>query len=75
MQTAELVTARTSAACISYRLYTAPEGITEAPRLLWSNRVHDRTEGHAGARRRAQAWCMAHGYRLVERKEVERRRA
>jgi hypothetical protein len=65
-RTAELVTARTSADCISYRLYTAPEGITDAPRLLWSNRVYDRPEGHAGARRRAQAWARQHGYRMVE---------
>jgi hypothetical protein len=71
----ELVTARTSEDCISYRLYAAPEGITDAPRLLWSNRVYDRPEGHAGARRRAQQWCMAQGYRLVERKEGQRKRA
>jgi hypothetical protein len=73
--TAELVTARTSADCISYRLYSVPAGITDAPRLLWSNRVYDRAEGHAGARRRAQAWCLAHGYRMVERKEAHRKRA
>jgi hypothetical protein len=66
-RTVELVTARTSADCISYRLYSVPAGITEAARLLWSNRVYDRPEGRAGARRRAQAWCLAHGYRIVER--------
>jgi hypothetical protein len=56
-RTAELVTARTSADCSSYRLYTVAEGITDAPRLIWSNRVYDRPEGHAGARSRAQQWC------------------
>jgi hypothetical protein len=66
MKTAELVIARTSAQCISYRLYSVPAGITEPPALLWSNRVYDRPEGHAGARRRAQQWCLAHGYQLVE---------
>jgi hypothetical protein len=73
--TVELVTARTSAHCISYRLYSVPAGSTDAARLLWSNRVYDRPEGHAGARSRAQAWCVAQGYRMVERKEAQRKRA
>jgi hypothetical protein len=72
MKTASLVTARTSADCISYRLYAAAEGSTDAPRLLWSNRVYDRPEGHAGARRRAEQWCLAHGYRLVEERRRKR---
>jgi hypothetical protein len=59
-RTAELVTARTSAGCVSYRLYTAPEGITDAPRLIWSNRVHDDLRGTQGRRggRSSGVWRM-----------------
>ena len=43
MQPAELRIVRTSPGCISYRLLAAG-------RVVWSNRVADRPEGHAGAR-------------------------
>jgi hypothetical protein len=63
METASLVTARTSADCISYRLYTVAEGITDAPRLIWSNRVYDRLRGTQGraAERSSGAWRMGIG--------------
>ena len=65
MRTAELTTVQTSAGCISYRL--AADG-----RTIWSNRVADRPEGHAGAQQRLRAWAAAHGYRVVAGKEVRR---
>ncbi len=64
MKTATLPVLRTSPNCISYRL-------TCDGRRVWSNRVYDRPEGHAGARRRLEAWAAAHQYTIVE---TERRR-
>jgi hypothetical protein len=64
---AELVIVITSPDCASFRLVA--EG-----RIVWRNRVYNRPEGHAGARRRLAAWTRAHGYRVVEGKE-ERKRA
>ena len=76
MPPVELVTVRTSATCISYRLYAPPEGITDAPRLVWSNRAFaDVPESRAACEARARRWARAHGYRIVERKEVVKRRA
>ena len=66
MRTATLTTVQTSPGCVSYRL-------TIDGRTVWSNRVADRPEGHAGACRRLAAWAVAHGYRVVEGKGVSRR--
>ncbi len=63
MQPAEFHIVRTSPGCLSYRLMVAG-------RVVWSNRVHDRPEGHAGARRRLADWAHKHGYRVSERKEA-----
>ena len=60
MRTAQLVIVQTSAGCLSYRLMVAGQ-------VVWSNRVHNRPEGDAGARSRLEAWASAHGYRVVER--------
>ncbi len=62
MQPAELHIVRTSPGCISYRLLAAG-------RVVWSNRVHDRPEGHAGGRRRLAVWAATHHYSVRERKE------
>ncbi len=77
MQTAELVSVRTSQACVSYRLVVRdPESITAPPRIVWSNRAFaDVPASHAGCRTRAHAWALKHGYRVVEGKEGQRRRA
>jgi hypothetical protein len=32
-------------------------------------------QSHAGCRARAQAWALKHGYRIVEGKEAQRKRA
>ena len=64
-RTATLEIVQTSQDCISYRL-------SVAGRVVWSNRVYDRPEGHQGARRRLQAWAERHGYVVVEGKEVKR---
>ncbi len=69
MQHATLTITRTSHECASYRLTDA------AGRVVWSNRVYDRPEGHQGARERLAAWAVKHGNRVVERKEVFRQRA
>jgi len=62
MQPADLHIVRTSPGCLSYRLMVAG-------RIVWSNRVHDRPEGHAGARRRLEAWAAEHRYTVSERRE------
>ncbi|CAA9290121.1 MAG: hypothetical protein AVDCRST_MAG26-4028 [uncultured Chloroflexia bacterium] len=68
MRPATLQIVSTSPGCISYRLIAAG-------RVVWSNRVHDRPEGHAGARRRLAAWAAEHRYTVSERKEGNTRRA
>lgn len=60
MQPATVATVQTSAHCISYRLVASG-------RVVWSNRVYNRPEGHAGGRRRMLTWARAHGYRVIER--------
>ena len=76
MKIAELRITQTSAECVSYRLYETPQDSITAPaRLVWSNRVYDQPAGHAGARMRARAWALKHGYRVVEGKEGQRKRA
>ena len=65
---AELHIVITSPDCASFRLVA--EG-----RIIWRNRVYNRPEGHAGARQRLAAWAAQHGYRIVERKEVVKKRA
>ncbi len=67
MKTAELQIAMTSPGCASYRLVVAG-------RVVWSNRVHDCREGHAGARQRLAAWALAHGVKVVERADIPIRR-
>ena len=71
MRPAELHIVSTSPGCSSYRLLAAG-------RIVWSNRVHDRPEGHAGARERLRAWLQAHPYIVVLAQEgnaQQRRRA
>ena len=68
MRPATLQIVSTSPGCTSYRLVAAG-------RVVWSNRVHDQPEGHAGARRRLAAWAAEHGYRVIEGKGETRRRA
>ena len=66
---AELVTKQTSPGCVSYRLVV--DG-----RIVWRNRAFANVaESHAGCRARAQAWAIEHGFKLIERKEVQRRSA
>ena len=74
---AELVTVTTSPGCVSYRLLVRDaESLTAPPRVVWSNRAFaDVPASHAGCRARAHAWALKHGYRIVERKEGQRRRA
>ena len=69
MKVATLTIVITSPGCASYRLLDA-DG-----RIVWSNRVYNIPEGHAGARQRLAAWALKHGFRVVEQKEVERKRA
>ncbi len=77
MQTAELVSVRTSQACVSYRLLVRdPESITAPPRVVWMNRAFaDIPESNAGCRARAHAWALKAGYRIVEGKEGQKKRA
>ena len=76
MPPVELVTQRTSAHCISYRLYLPPEGITDAPRLVWSNRAFaDVPESCAACEARARRWTAQHGFKVIQRKEAPRKRA
>ncbi len=73
---AQLVAVQTSPGCVSYRLLVRdPESLTAPPRVVWSNRVYDCPEGHAGAQARARAGALKHGYRIVEGKEGQRKRA
>ena len=74
---AELVTVQTSPGCVSYRLLVRDaESLTAAPRVVWCNRAFaDMPESHAGCRARAQAWALKNGYRIVEGKEGQRKRA
>ena len=73
---AELVTVATSPGCVSYRLLVRdPESLTAPPRIVWSNRVYDQPEGHAGARMRARQWALQQGFRIVEGKEATQKRA
>ena len=74
---AELVTVQTSPGCVSYRLYVRDaESLTAPLRLVWSNRAFaDVAASHAGCRARAKAWAIEHGFKLIERKEVEQKRA
>ena len=66
---AELVTIATSSGCVSFRLVVAG-------RTAWSNRAFaDMTESHAACRARALAWALKQGYRIVEMKGGDRRRA
>jgi hypothetical protein len=66
METASLVTARTSRTTVSYRLLV--DG-----RIVWSNRAFaDVPASHQGARRRAEAWAQQHGYRIVEARQQRR---
>ena len=66
---AELITKQTSPGCISYRLVV--DG-----RIVWRNRAFaDVAASHAGCRARAKAWAIEHGFKLIERKEVQRRSA
>jgi hypothetical protein len=62
---AELVIVRTSEGCLSYRL-------TAQGRVVWSNRVYDRPEGHQGAHRRLEAWAQRNGYRIVDARQQQR---
>ena len=64
-RTTQLVIVQTSPDCLSYRLMAGG-------RVVWSNRVHNRPEGDAGARRRLEAWAAQHGCRVVESKERKR---
>ena len=71
MRTATLSTVQTSPGCVSYRL-------SNAWRVVWSNRVYDRAEGHASARERFRTWLQAHPSTVVlaqEGNEQHRRRA
>ena len=61
MRAAELVIVQTTPDCVSYRLIAGG-------RVVWSNRVYPRPEGHQGARERLAAWALQHGYRVVEQK-------
>ena len=74
---AELVAVQTSPGCVSYRLLVRDaESLTAAPRVVWMNRAFaDIPESHAGCRARAHAWALKAGYRIVESKGGERRRA
>ncbi len=75
MKPLELVTARTSAGC-AYRLYTVPEGVTDTPRLVWSNRAYaDVPASHQGAQERARAFARKEGYRIIDRTSERNRRA
>ncbi len=74
---AELVTVQTSPDCVSYRLLVRDaESLTAPPRVVWRNRAFaDIPESHAGWRARARAWALKHGYRIVEEKEGQKKRA
>jgi hypothetical protein len=69
MQTAALTIVRTGTECAAYRLTDA------TGRVVWSNRVYDRPEGHKGARERLAAWAVTHGYKVVEQREKVKQRA
>ena len=74
---AELVTVTTSPSCVSYRLLVRDaESLTVVPRVVWMNRAFaDVPESHAACRARAHAWALKHGYRIVESKEGQQKRA
>ena len=73
---AELVTVTTSPGCVSYRLLVRDAESLTAPRVVWSNRAFaDVPESHAACRARARAWALKAGYRIVEGKEGQRKRA
>ena len=74
---AELVAVQTSPGCVSYRLLMRDaESLTAPPRIVWRNRAFaDIPESHAGCRARAHAFALKEGYRIVEEKEEQRRRA
>jgi hypothetical protein len=63
---ATLEIVQTSPQCLSYRLLAGG-------RVVWSNRVYNRPEGDAGARRRMAAWAWRNVYRVVEWKGGEAR--
>ncbi len=74
---AELATVQTSPGCVSYRLLVRdPESLAAPPRIVWRNRAFaDIPESHAGCKGRAYAWALKHGYRIVEGKQGQRKRA
>ncbi len=74
---AELVAVQTSPGCVFYRLLVRDaESLMAPPRIVWSNRAFtDIPQSHAGCRARARAWALKHGYRIVEEKEGQRKRA
>ncbi len=61
---------------VAYHVYAySRDSLTAPPRLVYNTRAYNTLEGHAGARGRVACWAKANGYRVVERKEDQRKRA
>jgi len=61
MRKAQLTIVQTSPTCVAYRLAEPDTG-----KIIWRNRIDPSDSGHAGARERMAAWCVAHEVEVIE---------
>ncbi len=76
MRIAKLVIIPRPPQAVAYHVYEYdPDSLTAPPRLVYNSRAYATAEGDAGARGRVARWATTNGYRVIERKEEQRKRA